>query len=417
MSRKALITALVSMIAMPAAGAIYAHAQVQTDPQNFDVIEKGRYLTTAADCSACHTVPGGAAFAGGRPLETPFGNIVSTNITPNPETGIGAWTDDQFDNAVRRGMRRDGSRLYPAMPYQYYAKMSRDDVLAIRAYLNTITPVHNRVVSNTLPFPFNIRAGMKLWDWAFFDDAPFKPEKQKSEEWNRGKYLVDGAGHCGACHTPKNFAGGDENGSYLQGYNLQGWFAPDITNDARAGLGHWTVDDIVVFLKTGHNRVSAAVGPMAEEVTHASAGMTDSDLRAMAIYLKDLPGHSTPSPPVPGTDPQMVAGAAIYRDQCSACHQMNGEGVPRLFPSLADSSIARSGDPQSLVHLILKGARSAATNEEPTAPGMPSYGRQLNDAQIAAVATYIRNQWADSAPAVSSSEVADLRAALAESGD
>lgn len=408
-------TLMVASVAVAMAVAVGgSSADTRSDLQNFAQIEKGRYLVSAADCVACHTIPkSGTPFAGGRSIETPFGNIVSPNITPDSETGIGAWSDDQFDNAVRRGMRPDGSRLYPAMPYPFYTKMSRDDVLAIRAFLKTIDPVHNSVVTNTLPFPFNIRFVMRIWDALYFRDERFKPNPQKSDEWNRGAFLVEAPGHCGACHTPKNFMGADKTSERLHGSNLQGWFAPDITDDGRTGLGRWSADDIVAFLKTGHNRVGAAVGPMAEEVMHASSKISDSDLKAIAVYLKDQPGHSEQPAPLPQNDPQMMAGQAIYRDQCAACHQIDGKGVARLFPSLADSSVARSDDPTSLLRLMLHGSRSVATKEEPTGPGMPSFAWQLNNEQIAAVATYVRNHWTNPAGAVSPAEVAKQRAKLA----
>ena len=228
------------------------------DSQAFGQIQNGRYLAIAADCAACHTVPDtGKPFAGGRAIETPFGNIVAPNITPDRDTGIGAWTDDEFDDAVRRGIRPNGARLYPAMPYTAYTKMSRADVLAIRAYLKTVEPVQNQVVANTLPFPFNIRAAMRVWDALYFTAGEFTPDPQRSAEWNRGAYLVQGPAHCGACHTPKSFLGGDKTSEYLRGANLQGWFAPDITNDARTGLGRWSAGDITAYLKTGHNRMTA----------------------------------------------------------------------------------------------------------------------------------------------------------------
>jgi mono/diheme cytochrome c family protein len=402
-------------VAIVAAGAF---ADTATDLQSFEQIEKGRYLVKAADCVPCHTVqPNGTPFAGGRPIETPFGNIASANITPDGETGIGGWSDDQFDNAVRRGIRPNGARLYPAMPYPYYTKMSREDVLAIRAYLKTLEPVRNPVVTNTLPFPFNIRSTMHVWNFLFFKDERFKSDPQKSAEWNRGAFLVEGPGHCGACHTPKNVLGADKSGEYLRGYNVQDWFAPNITNDERTGLGRWSVEDIVQFLKSGHNRVGAAIGPMAEEVMHASSGMIDDDLKAIATYLKDQPGRSNTPSPLPQNNAQMVAGEAIYRDQCAACHQIDGKGVARLFPALADSSLARSEDPTTLLRLVLRGGRSVATDEEPTGPGMPSFAWQLNDEQIAAVATYVRNHWGNPAPAVSSSEVAKQRSNLAKRAD
>lgn len=384
-----------------------------SDPQAFGQIEKGRYLSVVSDCASCHTIPGsGHPFAGGRAIETPFGNLVAPNITPDLDTGIGAWSDDEFDAAVRKGIGRDGSRLYPAMPYNDYTKMSRDEVLAIRAYLNTVPPDRNPVVVNTLPFPFDIRAAMNVWDALYFTEGEYKPSPKKSAEWNRGAYLVTGPGHCGACHTPKSALGGDKTSRFLKGEALQGWYAPNITGDDK-GLGHWTNDDIVSYLRSGHNQTSAATGPMAEVVSLSSSQMTDADLKAIATYLKSFSEVSDPPKPLRPDDPVMVAGAAIYGDQCSACHGLDGHGASKLFPSIAGSSAVRADNPATLVRIVLRGARSVATDEEPTAPGMPSYGWQLNDTQVAAVLTYIRNSWGAAAAAVSPSEVAFARTSLA----
>jgi mono/diheme cytochrome c family protein len=389
-----------------------------SDPQEFTQIERGRYLAVLSDCASCHTVPGSnQPFAGGRAIETPFGNIVAPNITPDPETGIGSWSDDAVDAAIRKGLRRNGSRLYPAMPYTAYTKMSRDDVLAIRAYLNTVTPVSKAVVANTLPFPFNIRALMRVWNALYFNHGDYRPDTRKSAEWNRGAYLVDGPGHCGACHTPKTFLGGDRTDQYLRGGFLQGWSAPDITGDSRVGVGAWSVDDLVAYLKTGHNRVSAATGPMAEVVSLSTEQMTNADLNAIAAYLKSLPGKEDHPPTLPKEDPAMIAGAAIYRDQCSACHGLDGKGVAKLFPSIADSSMVKSDDPTTSIRIVLRGARSVGTQAEPTAPGMPSYGRLLDDAQVAAVLTYMRNGWGAAAAPVGAADVARVRSDTASRPD
>ena len=220
--------------ALPAGGVLAAGI----DKQDFKQIEHGHYLATIGDCGACHTLPGsGHDFAGGRPLETPFGLLIAPNITPDPQTGIGAWTDDEFVDALTKGKGRNGTRLYPAMPFTYYTKVAREDALAIRAYLNTVPAVSNAVQPNQLWFPLNIRSSMAAWDALFFKPGPFAAVAGKSPEWNRGGYLAEGLGHCGMCHTPKNFLGADKTGSRLQGYALQGWFAPDITNAARGGLG------------------------------------------------------------------------------------------------------------------------------------------------------------------------------------
>jgi mono/diheme cytochrome c family protein len=381
------------------------------DQQNFGQIERGRYLAIAGDCTSCHSVPGsGQPFAGGRSIETPFGIVVGANITPDSETGIGAWSDESFVRALREGKGHDGELLYPAMPYPYYTKLSESDALAIRAYLNTVKPVRNAVVSNKLPFPLDIREGMAAWNAFYFTSGEFKPDSTKTAEWNRGAYLVEGLGHCGACHTPKSALGGDDRAHALQGYALQGWFAPNITNDDERGLGGWSVADIVAYLKNGHNSTSASTGIMAEEITLSSSHMTDADLTAIATYLKALPGQ-TASPPagISASDPKMVAGEAIYADECSACHGLDGKGVPYLFPSLAGSPNVRSADPASLIRVVTEGARSVATAGEPTGPGMPSFAWKLSDDQAAAVLTYIRNSWGASAPIVEASQIAQAR--------
>jgi mono/diheme cytochrome c family protein len=381
------------------------------DPQDFGQIERGRYLATVGDCASCHTVPGsGQPFAGGRSIETPFGIVVGANITPDSETGIGAWSDEQFVRALREGKGHDGELLYPAMPYVYYTKLTESDALAIRAYLNTVKPVRNAVVSNKLPFPLDIREGMTAWNALYFTSGEFKPDSTKTAEWNRGAYLVEGLGHCGACHTPKSALGGDDRAHAFQGYALQGWFAPNITNDNERGLGGWSVADIVAYLKNGHNSTSASTGIMAEEITLSSSHMTDADLTAIATYLKALPGQ-TASPPagISASDPKMVAGEAIYADECSACHGLDGKGVPYLFPSLAGSPNVRSADPASLIRVVIEGARSVATAGEPTGPGMPSFAWKLSDDQAAAVLTYIRNSWGASAPIIEASQIAQAR--------
>jgi mono/diheme cytochrome c family protein len=390
----------------------------EVDAQDFTTVERGRYLSILSDCASCHTVPQkNQPFAGGRPIETPFGSIVAPNVTPDMETGIGSWTDDQFDNAVRKGIGRNGERLYPAMPFNAYTKMSREDVLAIRAYLDTVTAVYNPLVVNTLPFPFNIRTSMRVWDVLYFKEGEYVSDPHRSAEWNRGAFLVDGPAHCGACHTPKTFLGGDKSAQYLQGSPLQGWSAPNITNNARTGLGNWSVEDVAAYLKTGHNRITAATGPMAEAVDLSTSKMTDDDVKAIATYLKSLPGDEKSQTPIAASAPEMAAGGAIYRDQCSACHGLDGKGVDRLFPSVANSSMARADDPTSVIRIVLRGARSVATDREPTAPGMPSYGWQLNDSQVANVLNYIRNSWGNAAPAVSLDDVGRLRASVAKRSD
>jgi mono/diheme cytochrome c family protein len=387
------------------------------DSQNFSQIEHGHYLAIVGDCAACHTLPGsGHELAGGRTIETPFGHLIAPNITPDPLTGIGAWTDDEFVNALTKGTGRDGTHLYPAMPYNYYTKLSRDDALAIRAYLNTLPAVQNPVKADQLPFPIDIRASMTLWNKLYFKPGSFVPVGGKSAEWNRGAYLAEGLGHCGMCHTPKNFLGADETGASLQGYRLQGWFAPDITNDPRRGLGSWSIDDIVAYLKTGHNRTGAATGLMSETLNLSTSHMSNADLKAIATYLKDQQGNEQSASADPDSG-AMNVGAKIYADECSACHTSNGKGARGLFPALDGSSVVQQSDPTSLLRVILRGARSVGTGPAPTASAMPEFGWLLTDDQVAAVVTYIRNSWGNAAPAVSGSDVAKARQAFVERSD
>jgi mono/diheme cytochrome c family protein len=403
---------LAAILIVAATGA--ASAQ---DLQSFDQIERGRYLAVLGDCAACHTVPGGAPFAGGLALQTPFGKLVAPNITPDRETGIGNWTDDEFVAAMHDGRRRDGSRLYPAMPYPAYTKMTRDDVLAIRAYLATVAPVSNQVIADQLPFPLNIRLGMVFWNWLNFTPGRYQLDPEKSAEWNRGAYIVEGAGHCGTCHTPKTLLGGDKSGDPLAGATLQGWFAPNITTDTHKGIGGWTKTDIVEYLKTGVNSWTLASGPMAEAVAHSSSKMTDEDIAAIATYLKDSGTGVAASKPVSVAADRndMRAGAAIYKDSCAACHKDSGTGESHLFPRLAGSAMVRSDDPTTLVRVVLQGARAVSTPSMPTAPAMPAFDWRLNDAQAAAVLTYIRNTWGNAAAPVTASTIASQRTVLARS--
>ena len=399
--RPGMRTVLAALLLAGLAGNVRA----ATDRQGFNEIERGRYLVRLGDCTACHTASGGQPFAGGRPIETPFGAILASNITPDRDAGIGRMSDQQFVDALQKGRGRNGRHLYPAMPYTYLTRVTRDDALAMRAYLATVKPVSAPVHENQLPFPFNVRLVMAGWNLLFFKDEQFRPDPRQSAEWNRGAYLVTGLEHCGMCHTPKNLLGADHTGRALQGNALQGWFAPNITNDARRGLGNWSVDDIAAYLRTGHNGFAAASGPMAEEVSHSSDGLADSDLRAMAVYLKTRPGQDETAHPLDAARPDMRAGAAIYADLCSSCHTPNGAGVPMLFPRLAGSPAVQSTDPASIIRVILRGGDSVATTGAPTGPQMPSFAWDLNDAQIAAVSTFVRNAWGNAASAVSSDRV------------
>jgi mono/diheme cytochrome c family protein len=380
------------------------------DLQSFEQVEQGRYLAILGDCSGCHTTPGQQSFAGGLSLQTPFGTILAPNITPDPETGIGAWSDDDFVSAVREGRGRDGVRLYPAMLYPAYAKMSREDVLSIRAYLASVSPVRHEVIANQLPCPFNVRFSMSFWNWINFAPAVYSPNSDKSTEWNRGAYIVQGPGHCGTCHTPKTLLGADKSDRALEGAVLQGWLAPSITTDGRKGIGRWSEAELVEYLRTGANKWTLASGPMAEAITHSTSLMSDDDLAAIATYLLDAGAlHSSSARPLAADEPAMEAGRAIYKDSCSACHKGDGSGESQLFPRLAGSAIVQSDDPATLIRMVLKGSRAIATAAAPTGPAMPDFDWRLTDAQVAAVVTFIRNSWGNSASPVWESTVSRSR--------
>jgi mono/diheme cytochrome c family protein len=373
-------------------------------------VEHGHYLALAGDCVACHTAAGGKPYAGGLPLDTGFGIVVASNITPDRETGIGGWTTKQFILAVRNGIGDHGKRLYPAMPYNDYARVSDADLADIKAYLDTVPPVRQKIESNQMPFPFNIRLAMMGWNLLFYDSQPYQPVAGQSAEWNRGAYLVQGLGHCATCHTPKNLLGGDKGGQDLQGFVLQGWYAPNITNAAHDGLRDWSVDDIAAFLKTGGNDHAVASGPMAEAVANSTQYLSDADLHAIGVYLKSRPGNAAPVPAaMAATDPRLKAGAAIYADNCAACHMTSGQGVAGMVSGLSGSAAVQAPTAINLLHTILVGGHGAATDTNPTGAAMPPFSWKLTDAEIAAVTSYIRNSWGNSAGAVTADDVKAVR--------
>ena len=378
---------------------------------NADQLRRGQYLTTVGDCVSCHDRPGGQPFAGGLGLKTPFGVIYSPNLTSDKETGIGDWTPDQFYRAMHTGVDDEGHRLYPAFPYSWFTHVSRADSDAILAYLKTTPAVSYTPPANKLPFPLNIRFMISGWNLLFFRPADFQSDGGRSAQWNRGAYIVNGLGHCGACHTPKNLLGADKRGQYLRGGELDDWVAPDLTSNPRTGLGSWSAQDIVEYLKTGRNGRAAVAGSMAEVVSYSTSLMTDADRQAIATYLKSQPS----SPPVTVTDPDagaMQRGAAIYSDACASCHLEGGVGQPRVFPPLKGDTMAQQTNPDGLLHLILAGGRIAPTPSAVTPLSMPSFAWKLDDQQTADVATYVRNSWGARAPVVSADQVASMRRKL-----
>jgi mono/diheme cytochrome c family protein len=374
-------------------------------------VERGRYLVALGDCVACHTQQGGARFAGGRKVQTPFGTILSANITPDADTGIGHWTPEQFYRALHEGVDDEGHHLYPAFPYNYYSGVVREDSDAMLAYLRTVPPVQHGFERNQLPFPFNMRFLLVFWNWLFLDKGPYQPDTAKSAQWNRGAYLVQTLGHCQACHTPKNALGGPKKNSAFRGGSFGDWFAPDITANRRTGIGGWDDDSLREFLRQGSNVHSAASGEMGEVVAFSTSQMSEADLQAVITYLRDLP--ASPEPQVRAVESAvMKQGEAIWRDNCSACHRGDGSGVPRLFPPLRQNANVQQSDPTSVLHFILAGTRKVPTDRAPTPFSMPAYDWKLDDQQVAAVATYVRNSWGNHAAPVGSDMVAKLRTHL-----
>ncbi len=385
---------------------------IQPPPASASAVERGRYLVTLGDCAACHTAPGGTPFAGGVPLNTPFGVIYSTNITPDTATGIGGWTPDQFRRALQEGRDDQGQNLYPAMPYPYFSHIAAADIEAMRAYLMTVPPAHAEAQANRLPFPLNLRVLIQGWNWLNFRPAPFTATSTRSAEWNRGAYIVNSLAHCGACHTPKTFLGGDQRDKPLRGGELDNWYAPNLNGSPHGGLQGWSTDDIVAYLSRGSNDHAAASGSMQAVVELSTSRMSAADLRAIAVYLKALP--ATPEPDADRPDPQkMRAGQAIYTDQCSACHGADGSGVAGLFPPLRGNPGVLQPSATTGLHAILAGAQAAATKAKPSQPAMPAFAWKLTDDEVAAVSTYVGNSWGNSAPAVGRDTVARLRARIA----
>ena len=374
-----------------------------------ETIARGKALTVAADCAGCHTADPSKPFAGGKRIDTPFGGIYSPNLTPDRETGLGAWSDEEFYRALHDGVARDGSRYYPAFPYPNFTKITRDDVLAIRAYLATLTPFRNIKPPPELRWPLNYRVVMRGWDLLFFRPGTFEVNPNKSEEWNRGAYLVEGAAHCGGCHTPKNMFGADKRGQPYGGGRVQGWFAPRLDSADRGGLKSWSADDIVEYLKSGRNGRSHAGKLMAEVVVNSTSKMSDADVRAIAVYLKDLPAGAPEPAVTPPPQAEMAAGAAVYARACIACHEADGSGAPRIYPPLPGNANLQSDDPSSTLRIILDGAQTVTTPRAPNTGSMPAYARELSDQQIADVANYIRNSWGNAASLVTPAQVAKAR--------
>lgn len=386
-------------------------AQIPDGP-DAEILRHGQELMRAGDCVSCHMRPGGEPLAGGLGLKTPFGVIYSSNISPDQETGIGRWTADQFYGAMHDGHGANGENLYPAFPYPWFRNMSRADDDALFAYLKTTPPVSYTPPANQLIFPLNFRSLVAGWNLLFLKSQTSAPAPEKSSVWNRGAYLVNGPGHCGACHTPKNVFGADKSGQAFRGAVIDNWTAPNLTGDARVGLGAWTEADIAEYLKTGRNAHAGAGGAMADVVTYSTSLMSDADRAAIAVYLKSLPAGSSQSTVAPLDAASYSRGGAIYSDACTSCHLENGKGQAHLFPPLGNNAMVQQNDATGLEHLILSGTSVAATPTRPSPLSMPAFAWKLTDQEIADVTTFVRNSWGNRAPAVTAKEVGALRKEL-----
>lgn len=404
-----------------------AAAAADPDPT---LVAQGKYLALAGDCIACHTAPGGAPMAGGLPLASPLGPIISTNITPSRTAGIGNYTLAQFSAALRRGVRADGAHLYPAMPYPAYALVGDADTRALYAYFMLgVAPVDAAPAQRTaLSFPFSVRQSLALWNSLYLDTRPFAADPAKGDEVNRGAYLVRGLGHCGACHTPRNGLMAEQSGAALAGAALGAWYAPNISADRNSGIGGWSVDELVNYMKSGHAAGKAhAAGPMVEAIDNSLAHLEPADLRAMAVYLKQTPAVHDAADTRPSyawgaasnqldsirgvawpAERNSLSGAQLYDAHCATCHHASGEGSLRgdLPPLFHASSVGRRNT-NNLVMVMLEGIARGPGGREVV---MPAFGKVLSDEQAATLGTYVVQRYGNPAAAVTAAQVAELRA-------
>lgn len=407
-----LVSVLVLAVLAPSLG----RAQQPAAVAQSDVVARGEYLARLGDCIACHTAPDGRKFAGGRAMPTPFGALYTSNITPDPETGIGKWSADDFYKTMHAGRFPDGGLIYPAMPFPSYTKVTRADSDAIFAYLNSIPAVHHKNRDHDLRFPFDNRELLTGWRTLFFHEGEFKDDPTKSAEWNRGAYLVEGLGHCGMCHSPINALGGNSRSEAFKGglIPLQNWYAPSLTSNRETGLGDWSIKDITDLLQTGVSNRGAVYGPMAEVVYNSLQYLTDDDARAMAVYLKGI-ADPTPKPPapsvLPGSESSLLIslGKTVYDAHCTTCHGAKGEGQPPHWPPLANNRSIDMASAVNPIRMVLNGGYPPGTRGNPRPYGMPPFAGVLSDDEIAAVVSYIRTSWGNRGAPVSAREANALR--------
>jgi mono/diheme cytochrome c family protein len=420
--RNAAALTLLLAIGVPFAHTDPSPPSVPADPE---LVAKGEYLAHAADCVACHSAHGGAAYAGGLGMGSPLGTIYATNITPEPETGIGLYTLQDFDRALRRGIARDGHHLYPSMPYPSYAKISDADIAALYAYfMRAVKPVRQPNRPTAIKWPLSIRWPLAIWNLLFLDEQPYKSASDHDAQWNRGAYLVQGLGHCGACHTPRGWlfqekALTESKPAFLSGAQLDNWSAADLAGDSAFGLGRWSEADLVQFFKTGHNAGATAFGSMIDVINYSTQFLTDEDNGALAHYLKSLPPAHPQAQQGWSYDPAATTaldnsqfnapGSLAYLQFCAGCHQRGGKGNAPYIPALAGNPAVLDPEAVSLINISLNGSSPVVIQGTPDAYRMIPFRDQFDDRQLAEIVSFVRASWGNKAAAVTPGQVAGVR--------
>jgi mono/diheme cytochrome c family protein len=433
-SLKKALLALVAVVVIVGAGLVWFVTRLPSSPFDgeapqqtaaAELIQRGEYVARQADCVACHSLPGRKPFAGGLEMGTPLGSIFATNVSPDKTNGIGNYSLADFDRAVRQGVTPDGRRLYPAMPYPSYVKMNDEDMRALYAFfMDGVEPVAEPNKVAEIEWPLNIRWPLALWNVVFTESGTYTAKADQDELWNRGAYLVQAAGHCGSCHTPRSVTmaekGLDEsNTEYLAGALLDGWYAPSLRQDHNTGLGRWTEEDIFAFLKNGRNKHAVVFGSMSEAYNNSLAFMTDPDLQSMSRYLKSLPGNPDRDGepwqyPVNFTAPTVaerrtITGAQTYETKCGFCHGPDGRGRNQWIPPLAGAASSLTEQSASQINVTLNGSARVVTDGVPDSYRMPAYRDQLSDQQISDVLSYVRSAWGNHGGKVTAEEIKALR--------
>lgn len=388
-------------------------AAVKTATTADGPVARGAYLARAGNCQFCHTQPGGAAYAGGRGIATPFGTVYSSNLTSDRSTGIGAWTANEFWEAMHHGRSRDGRLLYPAFPYPQFSRVTREDADALLAYLRTVPAVAQANRAHALRFPYNTQAALAAWRTVFFSPTPYQPQAGKSAQWNRGAYLVEGLGHCTACHAPRNVLGGIPANAPLSGNSMpaQAWYAPSLQSAGGGGVGDASEGELAQLLQSGVSQHGVVNGPMAEVVRASTQFLTHDDVQAMAVYLKDLPRLAPTASASADSATGLVVqrGASLYEKQCAQCHGEQGQGEPTIYPRLAGNRTVTLASPGNAIAVVLHGGFAPATAGNPRPYGMPPFGQTLGNRDMADVLSFIRQAWGNHASEVSELEVLRAR--------